>query len=132
MEPLFTVLLSALLGLGLAFLLKFWMQRRMQGAVGRPVGPVPEADAALVAGDSLLWFHSPSCGPCRAMKPTVQALEAEGVVRVVDVTRHMEVAQACGVMATPTTVRVKDGSIVAVAMGVLSREKLLGLATAPE
>ncbi len=130
MNAVFTIFVSAVIGLGLAFLLQLWMRRRMQGELGRPVGEVPEADAALVAGDSLLWFHSPSCGPCRAMEPTVHELEAEGIVRVVDVTRNMEVAQACGVMATPTTVRVKGGHVVAVALGVLTRDKLEQMATA--
>jgi thiol-disulfide isomerase/thioredoxin len=113
----------------IAFLVVMFIQQsrihRMAAELeGSEVGELPEPYASVAKGDTLLWFHSPSCGPCRAMYPDVKALEADGKLHVVDVTQHFDVARAFKVMATPTTVRVKHGRIVAVRAGVLRGKAL--------
>lgn len=51
-------------------------------------------------------YSSPSCGPCRSLKPMVQAVvnEFEGQLHYVeiDIAADPEIAEAAGVMGTPT------------------------------
>lgn len=68
----------------------------------------------LVNGDepALVYFHSPTCGPCRAMTPVIHELSQEGrPVHVVDVSRDPYTAQQFGVMGTPTTLLVRRGRV---------------------
>lgn len=54
----------------------------------------------------LVLYSSPSCGPCRMLKPVLRAVAAEYVGRVhlveVDIEADPEIAQAAGVGGTPT------------------------------
>lgn len=111
---------GVLLGLATLVGLQLWMIRRsmaLEGsdapAVGGPLGDV-------IAGDALLFFHSPTCGPCRAMEPHVESLAARDPrVQSVDVTRNLEVARAFGIMATPTTLTVKGGKVASIRLGAM-------------
>jgi thiol-disulfide isomerase/thioredoxin len=115
-----------LLGVGVAFAAMFafqaWLSRMSRASEGReaaPLGPLGDAEGKLV------WFHAPSCAPCRAMHAQVDAL-GERVIQV-DVSQRPDLAQRYGVMATPTTVRVKGGVIVAARAGRLGPDALLDL-----
>jgi len=69
-------------------------------------GLVSQAKAKTV----LLDFSSPTCGPCRAMRPTVQRLAAAGYsIRHVDVTREPELAAQYRVTTVPTFIVLVDG-----------------------
>ena len=58
----------------------------------------------------LLDFYLPTCGPCRAMAPTIARLEAEGVrVRRVDGSREPQLAARFGVTTYPTFIAVQGG-----------------------
>ncbi len=113
-----------LAGVGLMWIVQVLLARTARQREGTEVGPVPEPFDGLVRGDTLLWFHSPSCGPCRAMRGDVEAMQAQGRLHAVDVSRHLDVARAMSVMATPTTVRVRHGRIVEVRTGVMRLEAL--------
>ncbi len=95
--------------------------------------PVPElagrlGRAARDRAPSLFYFHSPACGPCRAMTPMVRKLPGfERTVFEVDVTRDMETARRFGVMATPTTVVVQAGVVRDVRVGPQSEATLKAL-----
>jgi thioredoxin 1 len=111
----------AVIGLvfGAMFLFQQWLGRMARAQEGRPaptLGPFGEAEGKLV------WFHSPSCGPCRAMHDDVVAL-GDRVIEV-DVSERPDIAQGYGIMATPTTVRVKEGVIAQVRPGRMRREEL--------
>jgi thioredoxin 1 len=86
------------------------------------------ADAPTFAPLQLLYFHSPSCGPCRSMGPIIDELsrEHENVISV-DITQNMVLAQKYNVRATPTVVLVKEGRIAEVLLGPKSATKLRGL-----
>ncbi|MCO4746654.1 MAG: thioredoxin family protein [Proteobacteria bacterium] len=112
----------------LSFAAQFAMARKSKAAEGKPA---PELDGAIgqaVRGSTVLWFHSPTCGPCRSMEPTANELQAAGKLHVVDVSKRMDIAMAFGVMATPTTIQVVDGQVELVQLGVLPPDRLMALA----
>lgn len=112
------VALVALSGVQIALAAR---SRRSVGAEAAPVG-------GAAVEDGLVYFYSPTCGPCRAMSPAVHALKAAGKpVHAVDVTRDPATAGAYGVMATPTTVAVRAGRVVDVKLGVLSPAHLAAM-----
>lgn len=82
--------------------------------------------AILGAGNTvLLDFHADWCGPCRAMGPTVQALEAKGYpVRKVNVDRERALAQQHGVTSLPSFVMLVDGREVGRIVGGASLAEL--------
>ena len=101
-------------------------QRRAKASEGQSVqelvGDTPED-----LDDVVLWFHSPTCGPCRAMEPAVRPLVHAGKVRAVDVFEEPDLARSFGVMATPTTVRVRAGTVETVKTGFLNQATLESL-----
>jgi len=57
----------------------------------------------------LLQFTSPTCGPCRQMRPAIQQLAGNGFpVRMVDVSREPQTAAQYGVDAWPTSILLVD------------------------
>ncbi|MCS6963245.1 co-chaperone YbbN [Thermoflexus sp.] len=79
---------------------------------------------------TLLYFHTPTCGPCRLIQtPILEAMAAEWKekvnVRPVDVTADPEAAARYRVWTVPTTMWVDASGIVrAVNNGVVSAEDL--------
>ena len=95
--------------------LKRWQEAKAAHTVGRPaapLGPLGDPEGRVV------WFFAPHCRPCHAMRPDIDAL-GDGVIAV-DVTQHPDLARAYGVMATPTTVWVREGRIQSVKVGVVA------------
>ena len=66
---------------------------------------------STTAGDAVLVeFHSPGCGPCRAMQPVVSELIARGVpVRQVNVAAEAAIATRYRITSTPTYVVLREG-----------------------
>lgn len=92
--------------------------------------------AALAAAPTLaqqvelLDFYTPTCGPCQAMRPTVDRLEAEGVrVRRIDGTRQPQLVSQMRVEAYPTFIAVVDGREVQRHVGSTSYDELRRLVT---
>ncbi|MEQ1501435.1 MAG: thioredoxin family protein, partial [Myxococcota bacterium] len=99
--------------------LQGWMAYRARRVVGMAV------DGPLGVGVHVVWFHSPTCGPCRAMQPAIDALASTHPgLHPVDVTVDPALAAKLGVMATPTTVRVADGTVTASRVGVMREAEL--------
>jgi len=119
-----SLLIVLLLGVAGVVGAQHLLERRSRSLEGSAIPPLPPAHAALGEASTLLWFHSPRCGPCRAMKPHVWELVDEGTATVVDVTQDAELARVFGVMATPTTIRIAGGQVRAVRTGVLSGKAL--------
>lgn len=126
-----TVLLVMLISFVVAFL---YVQGRMS-AVGTAEGTAlpEEAVGALPEGatadGALLYFFSPTCGPCRAMTPHVKALaEERDDVFLIDVSADVDLAMALGVRATPTVLVLKDGKLAASRVGALTPSALHTLA----
>ncbi|MEM6688033.1 MAG: trypsin-like peptidase domain-containing protein [Planctomycetota bacterium] len=81
---------------------------------------------AAVGGDAILvYFSSPHCGPCRAMKPAVETLRQRGTaVRQVNVQEEPGVARRYGIRQTPTFLVLSGGQELTRLVGMQSVEKL--------
>lgn len=97
--------------------LRLFMVLRIKRQEGKPVPELPGklGRAARGRGRSMFYFYSPQCGPCKAMTPVVKGMR--GNVFAVDITKDMDVARQFGVMATPTTVLVKQGVVQQILVG---------------
>lgn len=85
----------------------------------------------LRAGEPVLVdFRASWCGPCRMLDPVIEELaqEAEGFkVGSVDVDESPELAARYGVMSVPTVAVFQNGSITKSAIGVQTKDALLGM-----
>jgi thioredoxin 1 len=77
----------------------------------------------------LVDFWAPWCGPCRAVAPVLDQLDAElsGRLKIVkmNVDENQQVPGALGVRSIPTLVVFKDGKAVEGAVGALSKAQML-------
>lgn len=118
-----------LLALVVTFLIGMQVLVRFRASAmrGRPLPVVPGPMGAKLAAakSALVYFTSPSCGACRPWTPKVKELSQRNRnVFLVDVTQNFEVARALSVMATPTTIEVRDGQVAGVHIGVIPNEVL--------
>jgi thiol-disulfide isomerase/thioredoxin len=61
----------------------------------------------------LLDFYADWCAPCRAMQPTIQAIEAKGYkVTKVNISQDQELAKKYGIQSVPCYVMLVDGKEV--------------------
>ena len=81
------------------------------------------------AGETVLYdFTADWCVPCRMMEPTVNSLKAKGYpIRKVNIDREPALKQKFGVDKVPSFVLVKDGRVVARAMGMARLAQLEGM-----
>ncbi len=77
----------------------------------------------------LVDFWAPWCGPCRAVAPVLDQLDAElaGRLKIVkmNVDENQQIPGALGVRSIPTLVVFKDGKAVQGAVGALSKAQML-------
>lgn len=110
---------------GAAFLclqaLPFVRARNMRG---KPVPRVAEFTLPT-NGCVLIYFFRKSCGMCRSMTPQIEQLANDYPnVLQVDVAEAPELARGFAVMATPTTVLVRDGRVERIWLGTTSQAQL--------
>jgi thioredoxin 1 len=83
------------------------------------------------AGPTLVDFSAVHCGPCRALRPTIEALarDLRGRVTVaeVDVDDSPVTAERYGIRAMPTLLVFKGGEVVGQIVGAVPRAKIEGL-----
>jgi len=76
----------------------------------------------------LVDFWAPWCGPCRAVAPVLDQLDAElaGRLKIVkmNVDENQQIPGALGVRSIPTLVVFKDGKAVQGKVGALSKAQL--------
>lgn len=77
--------------------------------------------------DGVVYFYSERCGACRLMKSEVEKLKGKVEVLEVDVTKPegYRLVRELGIMATPTTLVVRDGIIKRVFVGVVKHQVIL-------
>ena len=77
----------------------------------------------------LVDFWAPWCGPCRAVAPELDQLDAElaGRLKIVkmNVDENPQIPGALGVRSIPTLVVFKEGKAVQGAVGALSKAQML-------
>lgn len=116
-----------ILAVVVAFLLI--MQSRTLRASKKLVGrPAPEGTHHDPRG-VIYYFHHPRCGPCRHMGKIIDhvATTHPGQVVKVNVADDMALARAFGIVASPTTLLVKDGRIDEVILGSRSVARIEAL-----
>ena len=77
--------------------------------------------------DGVIYFYSERCGACKIMKPEVEKLKESVEVLELDVSKPegFQKAKDLGIVATPTTLVVKDGIIKRVLVGVVRHQRIL-------
>ncbi len=129
-----TVLIVAAVSIVLVVVLfigiQIFMVKKMQGQRGKPAPQLDGAPGKAIekGRSSLFYFYSPQCGACRSMTPVVKEMaEKRSTVFPVDISRDMATARKFGVMATPTTILVKEGTVAEVLIGPQPESVLRGL-----
>lgn len=113
----------------LVLLMQYLVARRARQIEGRSAPDTGALDGEA-HGDSrrVYYFYSAHCGPCRASTPIVDRVrQAHRNLIKVDVARHVDLARAFGIAATPSFIAVEDGVITKVRLGGLSEAQILGL-----
>lgn len=84
----------------------------------------------------LFDFHATWCGPCRAMIPVLDELQAELGERVrivkIDVDEHTDLAVRLQVMGVPTFMLYRNGQELWRQAGVMTKKSLLYVVEAAE
>ncbi|RDJ35189.1 MAG: thioredoxin [Crenarchaeota archaeon] len=83
-------------------------------------------EVVLSAVPVIVDFYSPSCGPCKALVPILEALEKENEISVVkvNVENNIGLATKHGITALPTIFIVKGGDIRVKMQGLQSQQTL--------
>lgn len=84
----------------------------------------------------LLDFHATWCGPCRAMAPVLDELQAELGERVrivkIDVDEYTDLAVEMKIMGVPTFMLYRDGQELWRQAGVMTKKSLQYIVEAAE
>lgn len=78
----------------------------------------------------LLDFWASWCGPCRMLSPVVDEIAEENPqikVGKINVDEEGDLASSFGVMSIPTLVVIKNGQVVNQSVGVVPKQKILGM-----
>lgn len=86
-----------------------------------------EAEVLGHAGLVLVDFHADWCGPCKAMQPVLEQIDAdqeELKVASVDIDENPEVTASHSVQSIPTLLLFRDGRIVKQFIGAMPKARL--------
>ena len=81
-------------------------------------------------GRWLYYFHASHCGHCKTMTPVVKKLaETHANLLEISVDKHMPLARAFGISATPSLVVVENGVISQIKLGGKNEQQILAMLT---
>ncbi len=75
----------------------------------------------------VLYFSSPSCGPCRSFKPVMESLQSEMSISFIDTESSPQTAQQYNVRSIPTVIVLKNGMEIGRAVGSKTKEEIRSL-----
>jgi thioredoxin 1 len=78
-------------------------------------------------GKVLVDFYAEWCGPCKAMKPTLEKFEESSNIPLVkvNVDEEPEISQKYGIRSIPCFIVIEDGKELAKKIGMQSIDQLL-------
>jgi len=112
MSTVFIIVLAVLFGF--VILSQVLIRSRAKALEGKPLPVLPGRLGKTLASEklALLYFMSPKCGACRPWTARFTDMSKRNThIHVINVAQELEIARALGVMATPSTLVVKDGRI---------------------
>ena len=65
----------------------------------------------------ILYFTAPWCGPCKLLKPKIQAMQSRFPITILDVDTNTEACNKYSIRNVPTIVITQDGHEVARLVG---------------
>lgn len=116
------------------YLFQFYIARRARRAEGQAVPDTAAVDgAAQQMHRRVYYFYAPHCGPCRAMTPLVERMQAAypNLIKI-NIEESQELAREFHIAGTPSLVVVEDGVIQRVHLGAQSEKKLAGMLEAAD
>ena len=80
-------------------------------------------------GKVLVDFYADWCGPCKAMKPTLEKFKESSDVPLikVDVDKESEIAKKYGIRGIPCFIVIEDGEIKNKKIGLQNLDQLIEL-----
>ena len=110
MEDFWTLILAAVIVLGIFFGIRAFVIRKAKKLVGREFREIYEG---------IVYFYSPRCGACKRMEPTIEKISKEVKVYRINVNTEEgeKLAKEFGILGTPTILVVKEGKIRDVIIG---------------
>ena len=112
MSTVFIIVFAVLFGF--MVLSQVLIRSRAKALEGKPLPELPGLLGKALASEkeALLYFMSPQCGACRPWTARFSEMSKRNThIHVINVAQELEVARVLGVMATPSTLVVKDGRI---------------------
>jgi len=102
----------------LVFAFKLYLLKRAKALKGMDVD---------ILKDGVLYFYSQKCGACKIMEPSINLVSKRLQVKRFGVFSEggQKVAKSFRIMATPTTVVVKNGKVHKVFVGIVDASKIL-------
>lgn len=74
----------------------------------------------------VLYFTADWCNPCKKVKPIVEEMNRESVIKfqLIDVDSEMELTKKFEIRSVPTFILIKDGKEIKRTTGAQTREQL--------
>lgn len=88
-------------------------------------------DAFIKKGEVIVDFWAEWCGPCKILAPQIAAAAAEAKnikFAKVDIDTEQDLAERFQVMSIPTIIYFKNGEVVDIIHGAVSKDELLSKA----